>query len=54
MDVYGHLLPGMQEEAAAKTEAGLRDAITANRKVGKKPGLANGYFGGIACAPEKY
>ena len=27
LDVYSHLLPGMQEEAAAKTDAGLRAAI---------------------------
>ena len=33
LDVYGHLLPGMQEEAAAKTEAGLRKAITARRSL---------------------
>lgn len=32
LDVYGHLLPGMQEEAALKTEAGLRAAVAANRR----------------------
>jgi integrase len=27
LDVYSHLLPGIQEEAAQKTDAGLRAAI---------------------------
>ena len=27
LDVYSHLLPGMQEEAAAKTDAALRAAL---------------------------
>jgi integrase len=31
LDVYSHLLPGMQEEAATKTDAGLRAAV------GRKP-----------------
>jgi integrase len=32
LDVYSHLLPGMQEEAAQKTDAGLRAAITKQRQ----------------------
>jgi len=32
LDVYSHLLPGMQEEAARKTDAGLRAAIEKQRR----------------------
>lgn len=31
LDVYSHVLPGMQEEAALKTGAGLRAAIEKQR-----------------------
>jgi integrase len=32
LDVYSHLLPGMQEEAARKTDSGLRAAIEKQRR----------------------
>ena len=32
MDTYSHLLPGMQEDAARKTDAGLRAGLVANHK----------------------
>jgi integrase len=32
LDVYSHLLPGMQEEAASKVDAGLRSALAKQRR----------------------
>ena len=32
MDVYAHLFPGMQEEAAGKTDSGLRNALEKQRQ----------------------
>ena len=32
LDVYSHLLPGMQEEAATKTDSGLRKALEEQRE----------------------
>jgi integrase len=32
LDVYSHLLPGMQEEAALKVDAGLRSALANQRR----------------------
>jgi integrase len=32
LDVYSHLLPGMQEEAARKTDSVLREALKKQRE----------------------
>ena len=33
LDVYSHLLPGMQEEAAQKVDSGLRAALEKQRRL---------------------
>jgi hypothetical protein len=32
LDLYSHVLPGMQEDAAAKVDSALRAAMTADTK----------------------
>jgi integrase len=44
LDLYSHVLPGMQEDAAAKVDATIRAAIDKNRALGSKA-VANGQIG---------
>jgi len=42
LDLYSHVLPGLQQDAAKKVDAGLRSAIEKQtQKAGGSKGVAN-------------